>query len=437
MNDFACKVFLDLIYLAVRMMPIFICLEPRYGNREKITAVSVYLWGVMIAMRSVSNIDLQTAYAVQGVFAGLFFLVLLVFFDGGLLEKAFLYLSAWLFAVAGTSLNELAAWFLRGHVRLSYWQICVCSAVFAACGFFFMVWLWLKNRMTTLFSQLSTRGGVLLLAYPAVFLAILFGGRNTFVTARALYRGGIREVLFFLALCGMVLVLYVMIVNSILETMDRKRTQDELTLARQLIARQREYYNQTLEHIEQIRIIKHDFRHHIHALLHMEREAQMQYLKSLQQELDTSEGEVFCQNQAVNGLLKEYAARTKRDGIAFSVQMDLSAHVPIDDLTLCIVTGNLLENALEACRRMHEKAFINVRGRWMEDHLMMLVENSYSGQIRKSGDKILSGKKDGGLGILSIRRMLNQPGDDFELCYNGHIFTAMVKIGSRMTLKES
>ena len=43
MNDFACKVFLDLIYLAIRMMPIFICLEPRYGDREKITAVSVYL----------------------------------------------------------------------------------------------------------------------------------------------------------------------------------------------------------------------------------------------------------------------------------------------------------------------------------------------------------------------------------------------------------
>lgn len=157
----------------------------------------------------------------------------------------------------------------------------------------------------------------------------------------------------------------------------------------------------------------------------------MQYLKSLQQEMDTSEGEILCQNQAVNGLLKEYAARAKRDGIAFSVQMDLSAHVPIDDLTLCIVLGNLLENAMEACRRMKEKAFINVRGRWMEDHLLMLVENSYSGQIRKSGDRILSSKKEGSLGLFSIRRMLNQPGDDLELCDNGNIFTAVVRIEGR------
>ena len=432
MNDFACKVFLDLIYLAIRMMPIFICLEPRYGDREKITAVSVYLWGIMIAMRSVSHMDLQTSYALQGIFAGIFFLVLLVFFEGCLLEKAFLYLSAWLFAVAGTSLNELAAWFLQERVALSYWQICICAAVLSACGFFCIIWFWLRGRVRILFSWLSARGGALLAAYPAVFLSILCAGRNTVFSSQALYLRGIEDVLFFLSLCGMMLVLYVMIVNSILETMDRKRAQDELAFARQVIARQREYYNQTLEHIEQIRIIKHDFRHHIHALLHMGREEQMQYLRSLQQELDISEGEVFCRNQAVNGLLKEYAARAKRAGISFCVQMDLSAHVPIDDLTLCIVTGNLLENALEACQRMEGNSFINVRGRWLEDHLMMLVENSYNGQIRKSGDRILSAKKDGGLGLFSIRRMLNHPGDDLELYYNGSIFTATVRIEGRI-----
>ena len=34
--------------------------------------------------------------------------------------------------------------------------------------------------------------------------------------------------------------------------------------------------------------------------------------------------------------------------ITFEARADLSAHVPVDDLTLCIVNGNLLENAFEA-----------------------------------------------------------------------------------------
>ena len=44
MNDAACSVFQDLINLSVRMMPIFLCLEPKQKNRETIAACSVYLW---------------------------------------------------------------------------------------------------------------------------------------------------------------------------------------------------------------------------------------------------------------------------------------------------------------------------------------------------------------------------------------------------------
>ena len=57
MNDNACAVFLNLINLAVRMMPIFLCLEPRQKNRENIAAVSVYLWVVMISMQSLFHMN--------------------------------------------------------------------------------------------------------------------------------------------------------------------------------------------------------------------------------------------------------------------------------------------------------------------------------------------------------------------------------------------
>lgn len=93
--------------------------------------------------------------------------------------------------------------------------------------------------------------------------------------------------------------------------------------------------------------------------------------------------------------------------------------------------GNLLENALEACRRLTGPRFILVQARWLDDHLMMLVENSYNGQIKKNGSRILSSKRDGGLGILSIKRILNQPGDEFDVDYNDTTFTAMVKIVDR------
>ena len=38
---------------------------------------------------------------------------------------------------------------------------------------------------------------------------------------------------------------------------------------------------------------------------------------------------VFCQNQAVNGLLQEYASRARQDGVEFTARVDLTAHVDV------------------------------------------------------------------------------------------------------------
>ena len=108
MNDAACTVFMNLINLAVRMMPIFVCLDPKHSYRENIAAISAYLWVIMISMESVFHISPQVFFVFRGLFSCLYFLVLLVFFKGTLLKKGFLYISAWLFAVLSASLNEFA-----------------------------------------------------------------------------------------------------------------------------------------------------------------------------------------------------------------------------------------------------------------------------------------------------------------------------------------
>ena len=57
MNDNACTIILNLINMAVRMMPIFVCLEPKHRNRENIAAVSAYLWVIMVSLQSLFHIS--------------------------------------------------------------------------------------------------------------------------------------------------------------------------------------------------------------------------------------------------------------------------------------------------------------------------------------------------------------------------------------------
>ncbi len=431
MNEAACNVILNLINLAVRMMPIFVCLEPKRKNRENIAAVSVYLWVIMVSLQSLFPIRKPVFLLIQGIFSCLFFLLLLIFFNGELIKKVYLYVSAWLFAVLSMSLNEFAASVLGKSIFLSYSQICVIVSFLSACGFYAFVRYWLKSRTGQLFVQLSRRSHLLLASYPAISLAISLFGTSTIFSRESLANRGFEDVVFYLAFCTMILVLYVMILDGTLEAVSRKKTEEELVFARQLIGKQREHYNQMLEHADELRIIRHDFRHHIHALLHMDKDQQKRYLLDLNKELDTPKEQNYCENPAVNQVLQEYGTRCLENQIEFMASLDISAHIPIDDLTLCIVIGNLMENSMEACLKLRENRFIHLQARWMQDHLMMLAENSYNGQIRESGGKLLSSKQDGGLGLLSIRRILNRPGDDFDVCFNDITFTAMVNIMDR------
>ena len=428
MNDAACHVFQDLINLSVRMMPIFLCLEPKQKNRETIAACSVYLWAIMIFTQSLFHIPDHIFWIFQGFFSCLFFLVLLVFFHGSAVEKLFFYLSAWMLADLSSFLNRFTAWCFHTWLPLSEEQLCTLISLISASLCCLFVHFWMKKRAREIFGSLSPRFSLLLAAYPALFLFIELIGE------RALFPYGIPSgqslLLFFLVLCVSLLLLYVLTLNSTAQIVKRKQTEEELTFARQMISKQREHYNQTLDYIEQVRIIRHDFRHHIHALLYMDKEQQVKYLKNLQKELETSEQKIFCENQAVNGLIQEYAVRAEKAGISFTARLDLSAHIPIDDLTLCIVIGNLLENAMEASKKMEKDPFIRIQARMDGDHLLMLVENAYNGSIQEKNGNILSSKKDGGLGMLSIQRILNRPGDEFDVYFNDDTFTAMVQIGT-------
>jgi sensor histidine kinase regulating citrate/malate metabolism len=69
-------------------------------------------------------------------------------------------------------------------------------------------------------------------------------------------------------------------------------------------------------------------------------------------------------------------------------------------MDLCIVVGNFLENAIEACRIMkHGEKFIRVRAQIKNDALSVAVENSFDGEWRERGGVYMSRKNPGGEGV--------------------------------------
>lgn len=432
MNNDACIIFINLICLTIRLMPIFICMEPKAKNKANIAALSISIWVIMVSLQFLFDIDSNGFSWFKSIFSTAFFLILLIFFNGNLLEKTFLYATAWLLEEITFSINQFFIWILTPHTTLTPLEISVFSAFIWACFVYLLVYFNIKHVVKILFEEFSLRRCALLITFPLIAVFLLFTGRNTIFSEISLERLGWEMHIFYLMLGLLIGLVHILIFNGIASILKQREMEDKLNFAQQMISQQNDHYNRILEYSEQIRIIKHDFRHHIYALQNMKKDEQTAYLKKLQEEMDSTTGLIFCQNVSVNGLIHGYLTRTKKIHVDLNVKLDLPNHIPIDDLSLCIVIGNLLENALEACKRFDgDNKFITLKGRWMGDHLMLLVENSYRGKIREYEGKLLSSKKTGGLGILSIKKVLNQPDDDFEFDYDSNTFTAMVKMMAR------
>jgi len=98
---------------------------------------------------------------------------------------------------------------------------------------------------------------------------------------------------------------------------------------------------------------RHDIRHHITALTALLQQGDdagaMRYIAGVQGQLAQIETETWSRNTAVNGVLLVYLAQAREAGCALEVEVSLPEELPFEEIDLCVVLANALENAIHAC----------------------------------------------------------------------------------------
>lgn len=194
-----------------------------------------------------------------------------------------------------------------------------------------------------------------------------------------------------------------------------KTRQVEKQLQRQVV-----HYRQYTQAVRTLRAFKHDCRGMVAAAQRLLADGRLQeaqrLLGQMGQALEAAPREVtFCNHVVVDAILRECAARCGEEGIDFSASVGLPQRVGMDDLELCRIFGNLVENAREACERQPagQRRWITVHSSVSGDWVTVEVANTYAGQVKLSGGLPLSGKPGGaehGLGLLSVRTLVESRG---------------------------
>ncbi len=200
---------------------------------------------------------------------------------------------------------------------------------------------------------------------------------------------------------------------------NRLQLESEIHFANQQLYLQGNQYKSLLENSEKIKALRHDLRHHLITISHLADDGKSQdiktYIDELNQSVSTTQQLTYCNNPAINTIVSHYISLAINQGILVEAHVSCKENIESTlTMDLCILLGNLLENALEACQEMEDSKntkFIHLIAKERENILTIVVENSYSGIFLEDQGYFFSRKKqwkEKGIGLASVNSICNK-----------------------------
>ncbi|MCM1027977.1 MAG: GHKL domain-containing protein [Roseburia sp.] len=161
---------------------------------------------------------------------------------------------------------------------------------------------------------------------------------------------------------------------------------------------------------------RHDWHNHIQALSAQldsgEYEKARKYLDEINESILTIDTVLKTGNTMADAILNSKISLMKNMQIEVEAQAQVPASLSVPDVELCIIIGNLLDNAMEACSRLAPgnrfvHIYIHVKGAL----LYMCFTNSAGKKQHKIGSLFLSSKgKEHGFGLVRVDSLVAKNG---------------------------
>ena len=202
-------------------------------------------------------------------------------------------------------------------------------------------------------------------------------------------------------------ILFLVLFYQIARTSFEKYQAEKAALMYQM---QMSQYQSLKAYMEETSRMRHDFRHVIatvHELLsHKQYDELWQYADHYFADASANSAPCnFCHNASMNALLSYYANIAANCKIDFHLQIQIPEHSDISDIDLSILLGNLLDNAIYACKSLPQKErYIHLTADTdTPGSLYIAMANSFDGNLKEENGHFLSTKDNGrAIGLSSV-----------------------------------
>lgn len=185
------------------------------------------------------------------------------------------------------------------------------------------------------------------------------------------------------------------------------------------IVYQNKLMKQQMDEIENIYMTmrgwRHDYHNHIQSLkgyLSLNKVEQMKnYLNELETDLDSIDTLYHSGNLQLDSILNAKLAIAEKGQIRIHCDASIPPQLHVSDLDLCVILGNLLDNAIESCRKIKDpdERFIRVYIGILKKQLYISITNATSETVKQRTDHYFTTKRgDHGHGLKRVDQVVKK-----------------------------
>ena len=202
-------------------------------------------------------------------------------------------------------------------------------------------------------------------------------------------------------------------IKAIYDNQQKAELKMSLDQAMQLEKMQYEYYENLTESVYSMRKFRHDMNNTLQTLSVMmndpdspeSRENGRQLFEQMQEKYKQTQIPYYSSNPVINAVILSKSLAAEENGVKLTVSVNGENLDGIENIDLCSIFSNLLDNALEAARNIRDGEI--ELSSWSEaGYFFIKCVNSYAGKAslaKKNGKKLASTKGSGrGLGLSII-----------------------------------
>ena len=204
-----------------------------------------------------------------------------------------------------------------------------------------------------------------------------------------------------------------------------------------LIEQEKAYYQREAliiqEKQELQKQFQHDLKNRLQILNEIAEHGNLQELKKYLSEMEEKHREhlIFSNtgNLIIDSIINSKLQDAQEIGIQVEARVVLPSTIEINTDDMVVILGNLLDNAIEACKRMTISRYIKLALTYEEGCLIIWIKNSFDQVLNKNGENLITRKDNKnlhGLGIKSVKYTVEKYGGLMEFSSEGSEFIVNV-----------